>query len=351
MAVLLRKVRRTNAAAASVLERADFCTDSEIRSLTREDLHELFPGPEKLKLRRTILRIIKKHKPINVLLKELRGCIPEYSLRDSLSGSGVLVDYLHTLKEMKAQLNNMHSFIEAHIELLEDMSKARPHQQHDPDLLSNPDTKSPSPPIGAHIIPANGHSYGAQVMYQMVVSGKTFDAHLQLMAKVQAQMQERVQLISCSQEGQVLIVFCPITSRAGADVDGAMTNITGHEPVILVLMHHTLDFKHMTTRRTWSDDLNIVLHVNIFYHETAHGLLRCQENYKAVIQIQNKLLEYCTPGSKWAVTGEYNNPGIDSCSRLDSGGSEFGFRLFGSSSSSSSSSSNCDTKSIWGPAD
>ncbi|KAM4713112.1 uncharacterized protein FYW61_020234 [Anableps anableps] len=352
MSILLRKVRRTNAAAASVLEQADFCTDSEIQSLTREDLHELFPGPEKLKLRRTLLRIIKKHKPINVLLNKLQGFILPYSLRDSLSCSGVLVDYLHALRDMKAQLNNVQSFIEAHINLLEDISKAQPHQEQVSDVLSDPGTKVSSPPLEPYNAPMNGHPYEAQVMYQMVVGGKTFDAHLQLMAKVQAQVQNQVQLISCSQDGQVLIVFCPITSRTRVDVDEAMSNVIGDEPVILVLMHHTLDIKHTATRRTWSDYSNIVLHVNIFYHKTVHGLLKCQENNAAVIQIQNKLLEYCTPGSKWAVTGEYNRPDIDSYSHLDGGGSEFGFRLFDSgSSSSSSSSSNSDTKSIWGPVE
>lgn len=64
-------------------------------------------------------------------------------------------------------------------------------------------------------------------MYQMVVCGKTFDAHLQLMAKVQAQVQDRVQLVSCSQDGQIIVVFCPISSRAVADVDAAMTCVTG----------------------------------------------------------------------------------------------------------------------------
>lgn len=64
-------------------------------------------------------------------------------------------------------------------------------------------------------------------MYQMVVCGKTFDAHLQLMARVQAQVQDRVQLISCSQGGQIVIVFCPISSRAAADVDAAMSYVTG----------------------------------------------------------------------------------------------------------------------------
>lgn len=123
----------------------------------------------------------------------------------------------------------------------------------------------------------------------------------------------------------------------------------GDEPVILVLMHHTLDIKHSATRRTWSDYPNIVLHVNIFYHETARGLLRCPENNAAVVQIQNKLLEYCTSGTKWAVTGEMNSPDNDSCSHLDSQGNEFKFRLFDSgSSSSSTSSSNNETKSVWG---
>ncbi|XP_054900425.1 uncharacterized protein LOC129369114 isoform X1 [Poeciliopsis prolifica] len=348
MAVLLRKVRRTDAAAASVLEQADFRTDSEIRSLTRADLHELFPGPEKLKLRRIIFRIIKKHKPINVLLKELEGFILPYSLRDSLSCSGVLVDYLHTLKDMKDQMNNVQSVIEAHINLLEDISKAQPLRERDSDLLSNPGTKASSLSSEPYITPENRHSYAAQVMYQMVVGGKTFDAHLQLMAEVQAQVQCQVQLVSCSQDGQVLIVFCPITSRTGADVDGVMRKVTGEEPVILVLMHHTLNIRDTATRRKWSDCSNIVLHVNIFYHKKAHGLLKCQENNAAVIQIQNKLLEYCTPRSKWAVTGGYNSPDIDSCSHLDGEGSEFGFRLFDSDSSSSTSSSNSDTKSIWG---
>lgn len=69
-------------------------------------------------------------------------------------------------------------------------------------------------------------------MYQMVVCGKTFEAHLQLMAKVQAQVQDRVQLVSCSQDGQIVIVFCPISSQAAADVDAAMTYIMG-KPNIL----------------------------------------------------------------------------------------------------------------------
>lgn len=46
--------------------------------------------------------------------------------------------------------------------------------------------------------------------------------------------------------------------------------------------------------RTWHDnpEPEVVLHVNVFYHETIPGLLTCQQNNDAVSKIQKKLLEY-----------------------------------------------------------
>ncbi|XP_041832352.1 uncharacterized protein LOC121634027 isoform X2 [Melanotaenia boesemani] len=343
MSVLLRKIRHTNSAAASVLERADFCTDSEIQSLTREDLHELFPGPEKLKLRKTIFGIIQKPKPIDVILKELKGFIPHDSLRDALSRNGVLVDYLHVLKDLRTQVNNVQSFLEAHIGLLEDISQVQPDQEPERGTSAS----GPCAPVEQNNIPADIHPYGAHVMYQMVVSGKTFDAHLQLMAKVQAQVQDRVQLISCSQDGQIIIVFCQISSHTGTDIDEAMTNVTDDVPTILVLMHHTHKVKHTVSMKPRSDYSNIVLYVSLFYHEAAHGLLRCRENSVAVSQIKDKLLEFSIPINKWGLNGEYNRN--DNIAGDVNAGSEFGFRLFSSSSSSSSStsSSNSESKSVW----
>ncbi|KAM4521953.1 uncharacterized protein PAE49_001864 isoform 1-T2 [Odontesthes bonariensis] len=347
MSVLLRKIRRTDAAAAAVLERADFCTDSEIQSLTREDLHELFPGAENLKLRRNIFGMIHKQKPVNVLLKELQGLIPSDSLRAALSTHGVLVDYLHILKDVKTQVQKVQSFLEAHIGLLEDINKAQADQEPDRDVLPGASTSALCAPVEPHNIPADIHPYGAQVMYQMVVSGRTFDAHLQLMAKVQAQVQDQVQFISCSEDGQIIIVFCQISSRAGTEINTAITSLKGDVPVILVLMHQTHQVKHAAVR-TWSDYSNVVLDVSVFYHETARGLLRCQENTVAVSQILSKLLEYSIPRCKWDVNGDYQRTGRisgDRGSHIDSGGSELGFRLF--SGSSSSSSSDSESKSIW----
>ncbi|KAF7231190.1 uncharacterized protein [Nothobranchius furzeri] len=349
MSVLLRRLRRADPTAASVLERADFCSDSEIQSLTREDLHELFPGPEKLKLRRRIFGIIHKRKPVAVLLKELHGSIPQDALRAALSNNRLLLDYLHVLRDVKTQLNVVQSFLEAHLGLLEDISKAPLEQQRGRGGLNSPNSSLPCSPVD-HDTPGDVYSYRAQVMYQMVISGKTFDAHLQLMAKVQALLQDKLQLISCCQDGQIIIMFCTITSQSGSDIHSAMTRVTGNEPVILVLMHHTLEVKHTLLRRTWSHYSNIVLHVNVFYHEAAGGLLRCQENNAAASWIQSRLLEYSLPRNRCSLSGECDGAVNDRGSRVDGSGS---FRLFssGSSSSSSTSSSDSCSKSIWGPGE
>lgn len=64
-------------------------------------------------------------------------------------------------------------------------------------------------------------------MYRSVVSGKTFNADLQLMTKVEQQCQDGVQLVKTTCDHKVTVLFCPISSRVGADVDAAMSDIEG----------------------------------------------------------------------------------------------------------------------------
>ncbi|XP_054871656.1 uncharacterized protein LOC111587166 isoform X3 [Amphiprion ocellaris] len=129
MSVLLREIRFIDPEAASVLEGADICTDSDIQFLSREDLRDLFPGNQELKRRKTIFDIIHKQKPVDVLLEGLRDFIPHESLRAALTGNGVLVDYLRILKNMKTQMDNVQTFLDAHINLLENISKPGPNQE------------------------------------------------------------------------------------------------------------------------------------------------------------------------------------------------------------------------------
>ncbi|XP_023203134.1 uncharacterized protein LOC111611343 [Xiphophorus maculatus] len=315
MSGLLNEIKTYNANAARTLERADFRTDSEIQSLTRGDLHELFPGSEKLKLRREIFDIINKQKPIEKILKELRNFLPDDSIKDALTSNGVLVDYLHLMKDMKAQLNNVQSFLEAHIHLLEGI-KAQPEQKHDTGSAA----KALVGPTSSCFVPndttskksqvqvnqsvgvsrsTSFHSYGrsqvAQVTvnYNMVISGRTFDAHHQILSQVKSSAQQLNLVESQSSEDcQIVLVFCPIVSRTGTDVEAAMKMVTGAKPAILVLMHHAYEPKHVATMGTWDYNPKIVQHFSVFYHERVNGLIRCKENNDAISGIQQELLKH-----------------------------------------------------------
>ncbi|XP_056284876.1 uncharacterized protein LOC130203002 [Pseudoliparis swirei] len=109
-----------------MLPQAELRTDSEILTLTREDLHELFPGPQHFKLRRTLYDIIHKQPIAEQLLKKLKGFLPRESVMAALTNNGVLVDYLQMLKDTKTQVNSIQSFLDAHIGLLEEFIADQP---------------------------------------------------------------------------------------------------------------------------------------------------------------------------------------------------------------------------------
>lgn len=68
----------------------------------------------------------------------------------------------------------------------------------------------------------------------MVVAGTTFGAHLQLLEKVKGIRDQNWDLVCLNleespsnQDYQVIIVFCPISSRIGTDIEAAMHKVTG----------------------------------------------------------------------------------------------------------------------------
>ncbi|MED6268266.1 hypothetical protein CHARACLAT_020589, partial [Characodon lateralis] len=91
----------------------------------------------------------------------------------------------------------------------------------------------------------------------------------------------------------IIIMFCPITSRVGSDMESSMKDATvssSGKPVILVLMHHTRDPEYSTAGTNWSEVYeNVVLAVDVLFHETQPGLLTCRQNDDAFKIIQNEL--------------------------------------------------------------
>uniref|UniRef100_A0A096M161 Uncharacterized protein n=1 Tax=Poecilia formosa TaxID=48698 RepID=A0A096M161_POEFO len=104
------------------------------------------------------------------------------------------------------------------------------------------------------------------------------------------QVRRRVRLEGTNQDGQYTIVFCPIVSRVGSDVEAAMQNMPSNKKVVLVLMHHTRDPDYSTAGRSWSEVYrNVDLEVHVLFHESVPGLLTCSQNTNAVYQIQEYL--------------------------------------------------------------
>ncbi|KAG7220790.1 hypothetical protein INR49_032033 [Caranx melampygus] len=289
MSVLLKEIKQHfGQEEACTLEGAGFRTDGELKSLTRQDLHELFPGPNKLKMRREIFEMIHKQKPISKVLKDLTGFIPHDELRSALTNSGVLVDYLHILKDIKSQVNNVQLFLEAHIDLLENMRN--PQTDTEPGQGASDSAPEVEPCISRGAGQPQEAQVSSVVKYKKIICGRTFLADKQLMDLVSKS--NSAQFVEDQPDSQVNIVFCPISSREGSDVDAAMAKVADDKPVILVLMHHTHEAKYTSSVKPWLPDHRDVFPVDIFYHETANGLLRCDQNHQAVSKIQAELQKH-----------------------------------------------------------
>ncbi|XP_035860353.1 uncharacterized protein LOC118495625 [Sander lucioperca] len=128
-----------------------------------------------------------------------------------------------------------------------------------------------------------------------VVTGQTFGADQVILEQVEntGWSTWKVEITRNLQECDIIIIFCPIRSRVGSDVEAAMREdsvSSGGKPVILVLMHHTRDPDYSTSVRRWSETFqNVVLDVHVLFHETQRGLLLCSRNDRAVKLIQEEL--------------------------------------------------------------
>ncbi|KAI9522578.1 hypothetical protein NQZ68_034930 [Dissostichus eleginoides] len=258
MSDLLEKIKEEHQDVAKVLQEADLCTDSDIRPLTAAELYELFPEKKDLKLRRTIFNIIHKQKSLGQLLREMKDISVDF--KDALTDNGVLVDNLSILKDMQTHMKDMQSFLDPHISSLEANIQNQPIQESVTKVTKPRDDNGPE---GAH----------GKLVYHMVVNGTTFGAHDQLMEKVKKEVQDQFDLVQSKDDKDydVTIVFCPIVSRVGPDVESAMRDVKGDKPVILILMHHAYEAKFIP--KPWRDGADNQLNVNA--HTCLYQLTVC----------------------------------------------------------------------------
>ncbi|XP_048841303.1 uncharacterized protein LOC125714602 [Brienomyrus brachyistius] len=129
-------------------------------------------------------------------------------------------------------------------------------------------------------------SHSSNIKVHMLVAGETFNVHKTFMKKLNLQME-----LCSAESSSVILVFCPVVSRIGTDMEAAMARDTDNKPVILVLMHHCHHPSHMTNITVQPCRSNIVQVVHCAFH-VSKGLLRCRENEQAVAKVQAMLKKY-----------------------------------------------------------
>ncbi|XP_033846971.1 uncharacterized protein LOC117392911 [Periophthalmus magnuspinnatus] len=323
---LLEEIRGISSEAALQLEKVDCCTDRDIRLLTHNDLQELLPGLSNFKLRKKIYEAVHKKHPIQAVLNELKSFIPDEFLIDAFHSNGSLHDYLQMLKAVKSEVTHVQEFLDAHIDLLEKFSQKEDTKANEDEALIS--SVNHTPAVSPNVTKTNHSEYNlhsekaqaspfmhnyshhnymakatkpqlqATVRYKVSVSGNTLNRHMDLLEKIKSNNRDSLHLQEAKRDEdvQVTIVFCPVVSRAGTDVKTALSLIQDDKPIILVMMHHRHSgFVAPTGQRL---DHNVVLVVNVFFHETVPGLVTCPQNDEAINKIQATLQSFSTNTGK-----------------------------------------------------
>lgn len=269
MSNLLDEIKGISIEAAHELRSAGFVTDSDIRTLDRQDLHELLPGKDKLRVRKDIHRLICREP------------------RQSSSYETII-----KAKHAPAPKASAAAFL---------LSRWWPQQQTHESSQERQDSSSPTTDFhstnegASHAKPRPLPLTNAHVMYKMVVSGRTLEKHVDVIERLNGPVPGNMVSLKLKEaqreeDSKVTIVFCPIVSRAGTDIAAALQNISSDKPIIVVAMYHRHTAISTPALKT---DSRVELAVNVFFHE-AVGLLDCSQNHEAINEVKTKLCEYST---------------------------------------------------------
>ncbi|XP_039605009.1 uncharacterized protein LOC120526125 isoform X7 [Polypterus senegalus] len=90
---------------------------------------------------------------------------------------------------------------------------------------------------------------------------------------------------------KLLLVFCPVVSRIGTDINAVLSETKDFERVILVVMHHTPNPQYIFTDSTrFIESPNVILTVDCLFHEKQF-LLECESNEVALEKISTCLTD------------------------------------------------------------
>ncbi|XP_029942606.1 uncharacterized protein LOC115384474 isoform X2 [Salarias fasciatus] len=154
--------------------------------------------------------------------------------------------------------------------------------------------KETKPSAYSYISSWNPLSRFTTVTLSSVVTGQTFGAHQVIISQLKIRQLRVTELTPKNQhQCESIILFCPITSRAGSDVEAAMRNpavAATDKRIFLVLLYHTRDVDYSTARKSCTEKFpRVLFEFHVLFHETQNGLLRCEQNSQAIRELREAI--------------------------------------------------------------
>ncbi|XP_018941279.1 uncharacterized protein LOC109069034 isoform X1 [Cyprinus carpio] len=277
---------------SSVLDEAGI-EDSQILTLTREDLNELFPGIRNFQLRRTIMTLITdtvkdslQHGP-ETLASALMH-LKHKSKNNDAAVQDILKESLRAFRQLEDQLKAAQASLKPYIEVLNGLTEASARKEDwGIEGTSSRRTISSTFPTDMNSPTMQTHSFEPSVRVHPFVCGRTLGTDKQILAQLKGVKES--DLWDC----QLILAFSPVTSRAGTDAEEALKKIPADKPAVLVILHHTFNPTYVCpSLNIASSQVNIVEHVNVLFHDSHRGLLKCSVNETAITKLQSVLNRY-----------------------------------------------------------
>ncbi|XP_073716758.1 uncharacterized protein [Misgurnus anguillicaudatus] len=125
-----------------------------------------------------------------------------------------------------------------------------------------------------------------------ILTGKTNNSHKKFTDTLINQIQD-IREVPTMDQSNIVLVFCPIVSQAGANIEAALktfTDSTASKLNVIVVLHHTFDPEKTVPDSSRCVNRTDILTVDcLFYEDT--GLLECQKNQDAMDKVVNWLKE------------------------------------------------------------
>ncbi|KAL7834432.1 hypothetical protein SRHO_G00286790 [Serrasalmus rhombeus] len=128
--------------------------------------------------------------------------------------------------------------------------------------------------------------------YLTIVTGQTINADEDLIRNLHKH-RPNLQKVSTVEECDVILVFCPVASRAETDIEAALKKLndkSATKPAVLVVLHHTFDPESTVPDSSRAVTRENTFTVDCLFHED-RGLLQCRKNDTAL----EKITQYLKP--------------------------------------------------------